>query len=332
MIPDWVKSLNDGLDTVIPRNVYPLDEPVIIAPKSDPIITGNRSILVTHDEGMDAMIASGAVRVRDLRFMTTAERGGAAFRCQPSYQISGLRLHDVEVIHDDAGGKDSGAFETGIALDNCWNSTLDVAIQGYPWDYTDAALLNPRMAVALDLGNCQEPRVRYQIGGAGIGIKSVSRAQGDAEGVVLEGRWTQSCRRCIHLEGGVYGGFPTPHAHIGSGGHGFYTQEFLFALHRHGLVVDGANCCSSHLDTTGTTSMWLVNCPHAKVVNNTIWRKLAGPPESWPPALGIVFDQTNGAVISGNTITDLIDLGIYQTGSCKNIVLGPNLNRAKRPT
>jgi hypothetical protein len=329
MIYDWQKSLADGVNTDIPRDVYYLDEPIVIAPRSDPIVTGNRAILVTHDDGMDALVASGAVRIRDLRFMTTAERGGAAFRCQPEYQISGLELSHVEVIH--SGLQEHGTFETGIALDNCWNSTLDVAIQGYPWDYTDAALLTPRMAVALDLGNCQEARVKYQIGGAGIGISSISRAQGDAEGLVLEGRWTQSCRRCIQLYGGVYGGFQTPHAHIGGATHGFYTQEFLFALHRHGLVVNGANCCGSHLDENGTTAIWLVDCPDAKVVNNTIWRTALGP-LPWPDAFGIVFDQTDGAVIDCNTITAMIDLGIYQTASCRNIKLGLNLNRAKRPS
>lgn len=327
MIHEWIQRLADGQHADIPRATYDLDEPIVMPDGADPIVTGNRAILRTHEEGMDAMVCNGPARIRDLRFLTEAKRGGAALRCTPEYQCSGLELSHVEVL---AGGMDS-AFQFGIVLDNCWNATLDVSIQGLPTDYTDKALLEPRMEIALDLGNCQAPRVKYQIGGAGIGIKSVSRKQGDAESIVLEGRWTQSCRRCIHLEGGVYGGFPTPDATIAAT-HFFYTQEGIFALNRHGLVIaPGVNLCGSHLDTNGTTAMWLVNCPDVKVIGTTIWRTLEGP-RPWPAALGIVLDQTDGAVVNSNTLTSLMDLGIYQTSSCRNIVLGPNLNRATRPS
>jgi len=314
MIPDWQKQLADGVDANIPRGVYDLDEPLVMPEGADCIVTGNRAILRTHDEDMDAFVCSGAAKIRDLRFLPETQRGGAAFRCTPDYQISGLELTNVEVL---AGGLDR-AFRFGVVLNNCWNSTLTVNVQGLPTDYTEEALLNPRMAIALDLGNSQCPVCDVMISGAGIGIHSKSEQQGDAEGVIIRGRWIQHCRRCIHLEGRVYGGTPTPHASIEGSIHLFYTGEGIFALHRHSLSIDRANCCGSHLNPDGTVAMWLVDCPNLSVTSNTVWRTFPGP--HFPNAgLGIVVDATDGAIIRDNQVTKDVDLGFYVSSSCRNI-------------
>jgi len=273
---------------------------------------------------------TGPVTVRDLTLTTTAARAGDAIRIaynpissshDPSTIIERVRIRPT------LGSEFVGAFRRGIVLDGGWSPQINkVWVQGKNSDITVPALQSAAMEVAIDLGTSMEAKIRAaQIACCATGVRITGPLQGKGEGFGLSESAIIHNLCSVRLEGGVYGGWPTPWASV-SGSHFFYLQQGVFATGRGDVVLTGNSICGSHLIPDWGVGIYVAGeCRNIRITDNHLWTTRPGQGH------GIVVDASADGVISGNVIDASMAIGVWLTTSSQGWDVRVNRNKAGTP-
>lgn len=199
-----------------------------------------------------------------------------------------------------------------IRLRHCWNARLtDVMAMG---ETTHETIGRPVMPVGFDLGGSMD----VHINGCTVTCAQDGVRSEDGEGLHVLGGFYMHCLRSFHLIGDPTrrGRWGSPVARI-EPSHTVYIEHGVLAVDYGGLTIGGDIYQSPHAQFGW--GAYLVRCEDAKI-GARFWY-------NQPTRRGgaIVLDACKGTLVSGNRVSDSMQIGLIEFDNCTGTVIGDNV-------